>query len=402
MKNDPKLIQAFLKEKQQQHLYRKPRISESAQHPLMQIDGEKYLTFCSNDYLGLANHPDLINAFKQAADKYGVGSGSAHLINGHSIEHQKLEEELAVFTGRDRALLFSTGYMANLGTVNALLDRGDYLFADRLNHASLIDAGLLSKAKMKRYTHADVEALEKLYKNVSSTQQADSFTNSMILTDGVFSMDGDEAPLEDLATVAKKYQAWLMADDAHGFGILGKTGVGQLQQDNLSQDDVPVLMATLGKAVGTAGAFVAGSEDLIEYLTQTARTFIFTTAMPPSIAAATRASLKGIAEESWRREKLNALINQFKQGAEQLGIELMPSNTAIQPILLGSTERSLKLSKALSDQGILVSAIRPPTVPEGQSRLRVTFSASHTDKQVEQLLTALENAFHENNRNTHE
>ena len=393
MKNDPELIQAFLKEKQQQHLYRKPRISESAQHPLMQIDGKRYLTFCSNDYLGLANHPDLIRAFQQATEKYGVGSGAAHLINGHSIEHQKLEEELAEFTGRDRALLFSTGYMANMGTVNALLDRGDYLFADRLNHASLVDAGLLSKAKMKRYAHSDVKALEKLYKKLSSTQQTDSLSNSMILTDGVFSMDGDEAPLQDLVKVAKKNHAWLMVDDAHGFGVLGKTGAGQLEQDNLSQNDVPVLMATLGKAVGTAGAFVAGSEDLIEYLTQTARTFIYTTAMPPSIAAATRTSLKIIAEEAWRREKLSALINQFKQGAEQLGIQLMPSNTAIQPILLGSTEQSLKLSKALSDQGILVSAIRPPTVPEGQSRLRVTFSANHTDKHVEQLLNALSDAF---------
>ena len=287
--------------------------------------------------------------------------------------------------------------MANLGTVNALLDRGDYLFADRLNHASLVDAGLLSKAKMKRYAHADVGALEKLYKNLSNSQQIDNVTihteNSMILTDAVFSMDGDEAPLQDLVKVAKVNQAWLMVDDAHGFGVLGKTGAGQLEQDKLSQNDVPILMATLGKAVGTAGAFVAGSDDLIEYLTQTARTFIYSTAMPPSIAAATRASLKIIAGEAWRREKLSALIHQFKQGAEQLGIQLMPSNTAIQPILLGSTELSLKLSKALSDQGILVSAIRPPTVPEGQSRLRVTFSANHTDKHVEQLLNALEGAF---------
>ncbi|GAA0417540.1 8-amino-7-oxononanoate synthase [Cocleimonas flava] len=363
----------------------------------MQMDGGKYLSFCSNDYLGLANHPDLVNAFKQAADKYGVGSGSAHLISGHSIEHQKLEEALAEFTGRDRVLLFSTGYMANLGTVNALLERGDYLFADRLNHASLVDAGLLSKAKMKRYPHGDVAALERFYKNLPNllniNDDKDSFVNSMILTDGVFSMDGDEAPLRELVKVAKQNQAWLMVDDAHGFGVLGKTGAGQLEQDSLSQEEVPVLMATLGKAAGTAGAFVAGSDDLIEYLIQTARTFIYTTAMPPSIAAATRASLKVIAEESWRRDKLKVLINQFKQGAAQLGIELMPSNTAIQPILLGSTERASKLSKALSDQGILISAIRPPTVPEGEARLRVTFSANHTEEQVDQLLNTLEKSF---------
>ncbi len=393
MKNDSKLIHAFLKEKKQQSLYRKLRISGSAQGPLMQMDGKKVLTFCSNDYLGLANHPDVVGAFQQAANQYGVGSGAAHLINGHSIEHQQLEEELALFTGRDRALLFSTGYMANLGTVNALLERGDYLFADRLNHASLIDAGLLSKAKMKRYSHADVNALEKLYKQFSRSQKADDFTNSMILTDGVFSMDGDEAPLQSLADIARKNQAWLMVDDAHGFGVLGKNGAGQLEQDNLSQEDIPILMATLGKGVGTAGAFIAGSNDLIEYLIQTARTFIYTTAMPPSIAAATRVSLKLIKEETWRREKLQALIQQFKQGANQLGVKLMPSNTPIQPILLGSTERSLKLSKTLSDQGILVSAIRPPTVPEGQSRLRVTFSANHTTDHVEQLLHALEQSF---------
>ncbi len=393
MKNDPKLIKAFLQEKQQQHLYRSPRISESAQQPLMQIDGKEYLTFCSNDYLGLANHPDLVKAFQQAAEKYGVGSGAAHLINGHSTEHQKLEEEIAEFTGRDRALLFSTGYMANMGTVNALLERGDYLFADRLNHASLVDAGLLSQAKMKRYAHADVTALEKLYQKLPSSVESNNFRNSMILTDGVFSMDGDEAPLKELSQIAKQNQAWLMVDDAHGFGALGENGGGQLEQDNLSQDDVPILMATLGKGVGTAGAFVAGSEGLIEYLIQSARTYVFTTAMPPSIAAATRASLKVIKEESWRREKLKVLIDRFKQGAQQLGLDLMPSNTAIQPIMIGSSETAIQISQKLQDKGILVTAIRPPTVPKDSARLRITFSANHTEEQVEKLLGALEDAF---------
>lgn len=391
MKNDPKLIKAFLGERYQQHLYRSPRISESAQQPLMQIDGKEYLTFCSNDYLGLANHPILIKAFQKAAEKYGVGSGAAHLINGHSIEHTKLEEELAEFTGRDRALLFSTGYMANMGTVNALLERGDYLFADRLNHASLVDAGLLSQAKMKRYAHADVSALEKLYRKKSDAQVADS--NSMILTDGVFSMDGDEAPLKALSHIAKKNQAWLMVDDAHGFGMLGKQGAGQLEQDKLSQEDVPILMATLGKGVGTAGAFVAGGEELIEYLIQSARTYVFTTAMPPSIAAATRASLEIIQEESWRREKLRTLIQLFKQGAKQLGFDLMPSNTAIQPILIGSSEKGLQISQKLQDKGILVTAIRPPTVPKDSARLRITFSANHTEEHIQKLLEALEQVF---------
>jgi len=382
MQNNPKLIQAFLKEKQQLHLYRKASICQSPQQPQMQINGKNMLTFCSNDYLGLANHPDILKAFKQAADKFGVGSGAAHLINGHSIEHQKLEEELAEFTGRERALLFSTGYMANLGVVNALMERGDMIFADRLNHASLIDAGLLSHAKMKRYAHNDMDALQNLVtKNTAK--------NTMILTDGVFSMDGDIAPVKQLTNIARQQNAWLMVDDAHGFGTLGKTGAGLLEQENLNQEDVPILMATLGKAIGTAGAFIAGSNDLIEYLIQTARTYTYTTAMPPAIAAATRASLKIVQQEGERREKLNHHIQQFKKGANELGIELMPSDTAIQPIMIGSTEQAIKVSERLRKSGILVTAIRPPTVPEGTARLRVTFSAEHTDEDVVILLDAL-------------
>ncbi len=382
MKNDPKLIQSFLKEKQQQHLYRKAHISQSPQQPHMTINGEKFLTFCSNDYLGLANHPDILNAFKQAADKYGIGSGAAHLINGHSIEHQLLEEELAEFTGRDRALLFSTGYMANLGVVNALMERGDMIFADRLNHASLIDAGLLSNAKTKRYAHNDIKALEKLYtKNTSK--------NTMILTDGVFSMDGDIASVKQLSQIAKQHNAWLMVDDAHGFGTLGQTGAGLLEQENLNQDNAPILMATLGKAIGTTGAFVAGSTELIEYLIQTARTYTFTTAMPPAIAAATRASLKIVQQDSERREKLNQHILQFKKGADELGIELMPSDSAIQPIMIGSTEKTVRISERLRNSGILVTAIRPPTIPEDTARLRVTLSAKHTKDDIVKLLDAL-------------
>jgi len=382
MQNNPKLIKAFLKEKQQLHLYRKAHISQSPQQAHMQINGKSMLTFCSNDYLGLANHPEVLKAFKQAADKYGVGSGSAHLINGHSIEHQKLEEELAEFTGRDRALLFSTGYMANLGVVNALMERGDMIFADRLNHASLIDAGLLSKAKMKRYAHNDVDALQKFYNK-------NNIENSMILSDGVFSMDGDIAPVQQLSEIAKQQKAWLMIDDAHGFGTLGTTGAGLLEQENVDQHDAPILMATLGKAIGTAGAFIAGSHELIEYLIQTARTYTYTTAMPPAIAAATRASLKIVQNESERREKLNQHIQQFKKGARELGIELMPSDTAIQPIMVGSTEKAIKISKQLQKDGILVTAIRPPTVPEGTARLRVTFSAEHTAEDIAILLRAL-------------
>jgi 8-amino-7-oxononanoate synthase len=382
MRNDSKSLKTFLKEKQAQHLYRSALLTESAQQPQMKINGKEMLTFCSNDYLGLANHPDVIKAFKQAADKYGVGSGSAHLINGHSIEHQKLEEELAEFTGRERVLLFSTGYMANMGVVNALMERGDAIFADRLNHASLIDASILSQAKLQRYAHNDMNALNKRFANTTSN-------NCLILSDGVFSMDGDCAPVNELAIIAKENNAWLMLDDAHGFGVLGKKGAGLLEQQNLSQQQVPILMATLGKALGTAGAFIAGSDDLIDYLIQTARTYIYTTAMPPAIAAATRASLKLVQQEFWRREKLDSLILQFKQGAEELGLALMPSNTPIQPILMGSSKQALTISDELKQQGLLVTAIRPPTVEKGTARLRVTFSASHSKDDIKLLLEKL-------------
>ncbi len=386
MKKDLNLINDFLQQQQQTHLYRRPRLSESAQQPSMLIDGQQLLTFCSNDYLGLANHPKLIEAFESATKQYGVGSGAAHLINGHNIEHQLLEEEIAEFTGRERALLFSTGYMANLGTISALTEKNETIFQDRLNHASLIDAGRLSDATMWRYAHNDIENLEKRL-----NRHRDSA--SMVITDGVFSMDGDEAKLNEMAVLAEQNKSWLMVDDAHGFGVLGKTGAGLVEQQKLTSDEVPVLMATLGKAAGTAGAFVAGDQDLIEYLIQSARTYVFTTAMPPAIAAAGRMSLRLIQEESWRREQLQQNIKQFKQGAETLGLAMMPSETAIQPILIGSSATALKASQQLQEKGILVTAIRPPTVPKNEARLRVTLSASHTSLQIEQLLDALAAVF---------
>lgn len=386
MKKDPSLIKHYLQQQQLQHLYRRPRLSESAQQPSMLIDGTQLLTFCSNDYLGLANHPKLIEAFEAAAKKYGVGSGAAHLINGHNIEHQLLEEEIAEHTGRERALLFSTGYMANLGVIAALTEKGETIFQDRLNHASLIDAGRLSEAKMWRYAHNDMENLNKRL-----SHHTDSV--NMVITDGVFSMDGDEAKLNELAILAENNKSWLMVDDAHGFGVLGETGAGLVEQQKLTSDDVPILMATLGKAAGTAGAFVAGKQDLIEYLIQSARTYVFTTAMPPAIAAAGRMSLRLMKEESWRREQLQQNIQQFKRGAKALGLALMPSATAIQPILIGSSEAALKASQQLQKKGILVTAIRPPTVPKNEARLRVTLSASHTRLQIEQLLDALCSVF---------
>ena len=384
MGDSPRLqrLRQVLNERHVQHLYRRPRLADSPQQPHMVVDGKLMLTFCSNDYLGLANHPAVIRAFQQAANEYGVGSGAAHLVNGHSRPHQALEEALAVFTGRERALLFSTGYMANLGVANALLERHDTLYQDRLNHASLLDAGLLSGAKMVRYPHNDMAHLQ-------SRLAAQTSGQKMILTDGVFSMDGDVAPMRKLADVAAAHDAWLMVDDAHGFGVLGENGAGLLEAEHLNSTDVPILMATLGKALGTAGAFVAGSHDLIEYLIQTARTWIFTTAQPPAVAAATLASLQIVQHEPERRAHLRALIRQFREGAMQLGLPLMDSATAIQPILIGSSAQAVALSRQLEAQGIWVAAIRPPTVPQHTARLRVTLSAAHTVADVERLLAAL-------------
>jgi 8-amino-7-oxononanoate synthase len=365
-----------------QGLYRERRIVSSPQGVWLTADGRELVNFCSNDYLGLANHPEVINAFKNAADRYGVGSGSAHLICGHSEAHHTLEEELAEFTGRERTLLFSTGYMANLGAISALIGNSDTVIEDRLNHASLIDGGLLSGARFKRYRHGDLEHLSSLLETAGGKK--------LIVTDGVFSMDGDLAPLPDLAKIAQDQDAWLMVDDAHGLGVLGEQGGGVLKHYGLTQTDVPVLVGTLGKAFGTFGAFVAGSDPLIELLIQKARTYIYTTALPPAIAEATRASLKIARAESWRRDRLKQLTERFRQGAKQLGLELIASPSPIQPILIGDSRKATALSEALLAAGFLVSAIRPPTVPQGSARLRVTFSAAQEEWQVDRLLNELD------------
>jgi 8-amino-7-oxononanoate synthase len=368
----------------QQGLYRSRRTVTSAQGIYLQMEGENVLNFCSNDYLGLANHPLVVQAFKTAVDQYGVGSGSAHLICGHSAAHHALEEELAAFTGRDRALLFSTGYMANMGVISALLGRGDAVFEDRLNHASLLDGGLLSGARFKRYAHVDVDQLAvHLQKTVG---------NKLIVTDGIFSMDGDFAPVKELAVTAKAHDAWLMVDDAHGLGVVGAQGGGILDYYDLKQQEVPILMGTLGKGLGTFGAFVAGSDALIETLIQKARTYIYTTALPAAVAEATRASLKLVVAEGWRRDKLNVLSAYFRQGAKQLDLQLMSSTSAIQPIIVGDSHRAAAISRSLLEQGVLVSAIRPPTVPQGSARLRVTFSALHEQQHIDRLLDAFDNA----------
>ena len=366
-----------------EHLYRSRAVVDGPQGAEITVNSARYLSFCSNDYLGLANHPRVVAALKEGAEKYGAGSGASHLVTGHQRVHHVLEEALAAFTGRPRTLLFSSGYLANLGTVAALAGRGELVWEDRLNHASLLDAGLLSGARLHRYPHGDTSALQhRLMKNTGH--------HAMIITDGVFSMDGDLAPVPQLADIAQRHDAWLMVDDAHGLGVLGTGGRGTVEHFGLDDTAVPVLIGTLGKAFGTFGAFVAGSEDLIEYLIQRARPYVYTTALPPALAHATLASLRLLQEEDWRREHLQNLITRFRHGAEQLGLQLLPSPTPIQALLVGNSEQALALSAALRQHGIYVSAIRPPTVPKGTARLRITLSAAHSETHVDRLLSALE------------
>lgn len=377
-------LQARLDERRASHRYRHPALMDAPSGRITRVAGRACLNFCSNDYLGLANDADVIAAFRDAANEWGVGSGASHLVCGHQRPHQELEEALAAHTGRERALLFSTGYMANLGAITALVGKGDAVFQDRLNHASLLDAGLLSGARFRRFAHNDAGAL------AGQLARSDA-EHKLAVTDGVFSMDGDQAPLAAYLDACEAHDTWLMVDDAHGLGVLDGTGRGTLFAQGVN-DRVPVYMGTLGKALGTAGAFVAGSEALIETLIQFARTYIYTTAMPAAVAAATMVSLEKARTESWRREKLVTLIARFRRGAAALGYALMDSDTPIQPLLIGGDAEALALSQALAGRDILVTAIRPPTVPEGLARLRVTLSAAHEEGDVDRLLDALETA----------
>lgn len=374
-------LAARLAARQAANLYRQRPLLQSPQGPLVEVDGSAYLAFSSNDYLGLANHPDVVMALQQGAAQWGVGGGASHLVIGHSEPHHQLELALAEFTGRERALLMSSGYMANLAVITALVGKGDTVLHDRLNHASLLDAGVLSGARFSRYLHNDLDSLHKRLQRAQG--------NTLVVTDGVFSMDGDLAPLPELVGQTKAHNAWLMVDDAHGFGVLGDSGAGLLEQHGLTAEEVPVLVGTLGKSFGTAGAFVAGSEELIETLIQFARPYIYTTSSPPAVAWATLTSLQLLISESWRREHLQQLIAQFRQGAQALGLQLMDSCTPIQPIIIGDSGQAMAISARLREQGILVGAIRPPTVPAGSARLRVTLTAAHSAAQVQQLLAAL-------------
>ncbi|MEA3640687.1 MAG: 8-amino-7-oxononanoate synthase [Lamprobacter sp.] len=415
-------------------LYRQRRLLAGPQAVRPRIDGREMLAFCSNDYLGLAAHPAVIEAWREGAARDGVGSGASHLITGHHEAHEALETALAAFVGRERALLFSTGYMANLGVIQALCGRSDQIFADRLNHASLLDGARLSQARLRRYLHADVDQLKRMLSkgngqgddygqdsgggsgngcsgsdrsgdgirsdNTSHSSHAsqtrvstDRKQRRLILTDGVFSMDGDLAPIPALASLASHSDAHLMVDDAHGIGVLGAGGRGTLEHLGLDGPEaeaaVPILVGTLGKAIGTFGAFVAGSSDLIDYLIQRARSYIYTTALPPALATATLKALQIAQQEPERRDHLQQLISHFRAGADSLGLALADSPTPIQPLIAGDVDTALRWSQFLEDNGILVTAIRPPTVPQGSARLRITFSAAHQATDVDRLLETL-------------
>jgi len=417
-------LQNELNERASLGLLRQRRMLQSPQGPRIMVDSKSYLSFCSNDYLGLANHPQLIAALQQGAQQHGVGAGAAHLVSGHGATHHQLEHELAAFVGKPAALLFSTGYMANLGVVQALVGKGDTVFADKFNHASLNDAMQLSRAKVKRYRHNDIPQLAQFLEQTGSGRK-------LVITDAVFSMDGDLAPLPELLALCEQHNAWLLIDDAHGFGVLGAQGRGSLSHFGLNdatenpvgRDEMQgaaqratrhtlpvgeervstrhsslparqgcqriIYMATLGKAAGVFGAFVAAEQAVIDTLVNHARSYVYTTATPPALASALLASLQQIANGDDLRGHLQRLIAQLRSGLRGLPWHLMPSATAIQPILVGDNQAALDLSEELRERGIWVAAIRPPTVPQGTARLRITLSAAHSVAEVTRLTETL-------------
>ena len=369
-------------QRQAQHRVRQRRVL-SGNHPVeIEENGISLLNFSSNDYLGLASHPDLVSALKQAADSHGVGSGASALVTGFRTEHQLLEQELAGFLQREKVLLCSSGYLANLAVATSLTGKGDTIIQDKLCHASLSDAARLSEARLCRYRHLDMAVLQKRLAAVTEG-------NKLVVSDGIFSMDGDTAPLEEMASLCGEHNAWLAVDDAHGIGVCGPGGRGSAAAVGLDGQQVPILTGTLGKAFGCFGAFIAGSEKLINHLVNEARSYIYTTAMPPALAASARAALRRVIADDWRREHLHGLIRHFRQGAAERGLVLMDSVSPIQPMLIGDSQSTLKLAARLQQQGFLVVAMRPPTVRKGTSRLRITLTAAHQLAQLDALLDAI-------------
>ncbi|KAA3621875.1 MAG: 8-amino-7-oxononanoate synthase [Proteobacteria bacterium] len=375
-------LESRLARQREQNLFRARREISSRQRPDVVVEGGGRLNFCSNDYLGLAGHEAVVEAMQRAASRYGAGAGASHLVTGHMTPHHELEEHLAEMTGAPRAILFSNGYLANLGVVTALADRHTRILSDRLNHASLIDAGVLSRARVQRFRHADADDAARLL----SVGEGDA----LIVTDSVFSMDGDIAPVAALDDLAARYDASLVVDDAHGFGVLGD-GRGALRHFGLSNRTV--VMGTLGKAVGVYGAFVAADAVVVEALIQFARPYIYTTALPPAVAAGCLAALELSEHETWRRERLRRHIDRFRRGACKAGIPVAASSTPIQPVLVGTPEAALSISRELDARGLLVAAIRPPTVPRQGARLRITLTAAHSDAHVDALVDALSDVF---------
>ncbi|MET1083179.1 MAG: 8-amino-7-oxononanoate synthase [Burkholderiales bacterium] len=363
-------------------LRRQRRIVDGPQGAYLRVDGREYLSFCSNGYLGLANHPAVVAAARQGLDEYGIGAGASALICGHSRAHEELETKLAAFVRLPRAIHFSTGYLANLGIIPSLVGRGDTVFVDRLNHACLIDGARLSRAEFRVYPHLDLTTLERRLARCTSPRK-------LVASDAVFSMDGDIAPIPELLALCERYDAWLVLDDAHGFGVLGEQGRGSLAHFQIAYSPRIVYMGTLGKAAGVSGAFVAGAPDVIEWLLQRARTYAFTTASPPLLATALIASLELIATEAWRRDRIRELAHRLRVGVADLPWRLLPSGTAIQPLIVGDNRAAVDLMEALRRQAIWVPAIRPPTVPAGTARLRISLSAAHTSADVDLLIAAL-------------
>lgn len=384
------VLQDELNTRVAQGLLRRRYELQSAQGTCVTVEGKSILSFSSNDYLGLAYHPQLIAALQTGMQQVGLGAGASHLVSGHFSAHQELEQALAEFVGKPAALLFSSGYLANLGAVQALVGRNDRIFADKLNHASLNDAMLLSRAQVHRYRHNDMAHLAQLLGQPNSGRK-------LVITDAIFSMDGDLAPLPEMLALCEQHDAWLLVDDAHGFGILGEQGRGSLfhHRDSFCPTSPRIIyMATLGKAAGVSGAFIAAEQVVIDTLVQNARTYIYTTASPPALSCAVLASLRLLQKEEWRRAQLWKLVAQLRAGLAGLPWVLMHSDTPIQPLLVGNNNAAVALSEGLRARGIWVPAIRPPTVPQGTARLRISLSAAHSEQDVAQLISALHELAH--------
>ncbi len=364
--------------------YRIRRKRDSGNSHIFVYKNKNYLSFASNDYLSLSDDKRIINSAKKSLDKYGFGTSSSPLISGYTKSHFKLEEEISKFLGQEKTLLFSTGYQANMGVIKSLVNRKDNIFADQLNHASLIDGSILSRANFKRYKHSDIKNLENLISN------SKSLANNLIISDSLFSMDGDLANLKKLKTLSKKSNSLLLIDEAHALGVFGKSGEGLISEHGLNNEDNIFLTGTFGKSVGTYGAFFSGNSDYVEYVMQKARSYIYSTSIPVNAVEATRKSLKIIEKESWRREKLFSLIQYFKKNIKKINYECLDSDSQIQVIIIGKSIDAINVSEELLKKGIYLPAIRPPTVEEGKSRLRVSLTVNHEESDIDYLINILD------------